>query len=179
MKYKGFHGSISVSMEDNILYGKIECINDVVTFEAESPADLKLAFEDAVDDYLETCQMVGKEPEKPLSGTFNIRIGADLHKKAYLHAKNEGMSLNDFVKHSMEHALVEEHQVHMHLHMPLSEAAMSPVQRSLEFGSSRPNQINFMDVTESFSPILQFADLRKRDEKIFRITKNSEERVSH
>lgn len=98
MKYKGFLGSCEISFEDGVLYGKIECINDLVTYEASNPTQLKEVFQDAVDDYLETCEMLGKEPDKTMSGSFNIRVGSELHKILYLKARENNVSLNDMVK---------------------------------------------------------------------------------
>lgn len=117
LKYNGFFGSVSCSIEDGVLHGKVECINDLVTYEANTVTELQLAFQEAVDDYLETCAEIGKEPEKPMSGTFNIRIGSDNHKKAYLAAKSAGLSLNDFIKCAVEEKLSENREVHMHLHV--------------------------------------------------------------
>ncbi len=117
LKYKGFYGSVSHSIEDEVVHGKIECINDLVTYEAETIAELKVAFEEAVEDYLETCKMIGKEPEKPMSGSFNIRIGSELHKKAYLESKSLNLSLNEYVKSAVEDKLSKERQVHMHVHV--------------------------------------------------------------
>ena len=47
-----------------------------------------------MDDYLEFCKEVGKEPEKEYKGTFNIRISPNLHKKLALCAFRDGCSLN-------------------------------------------------------------------------------------
>lgn len=98
MEYKGYYGSVLVSVDDEVMHGKIECISDVVTYEADNIPELKAAFHEAVDDYIETCLELGKEPEKTLSGTFNIRIGSDLHKTVYIKAKGAGISINDFVR---------------------------------------------------------------------------------
>lgn len=100
LKYKNYCGSVETSLDDMVLHGKIECIADVVTYEADSLPALKRAFEEAVDDYLETCSAIGKQPEKAMSGTFNVRVGENLHKDAYLSAKNQGLNLNEFVKKS-------------------------------------------------------------------------------
>ena len=54
LKYKGYFGSVETSLDDMVLHGKIECIADVITYEADSLPGLKEAFEEAVDDYLET-----------------------------------------------------------------------------------------------------------------------------
>ncbi|WP_338907359.1 type II toxin-antitoxin system HicB family antitoxin [Escherichia coli] len=102
LSYKGYFGSVEVSLEDNILHGKVQCINDIVTYEAETLDGLKAAFEEAVADYLETCEQLGKSPDKPMSGTFNIRIGRDLHKKAFLAAIANNTTLNDYVRKAIE-----------------------------------------------------------------------------
>ncbi|WP_337015324.1 type II toxin-antitoxin system HicB family antitoxin [Pantoea agglomerans] len=114
MKYKGYFGSIEVSLEDGVIHGKLECINDLVTYEASTVLELKKAFEDAVDDYIETCEEVGKQPEKTMSGTFNIRIGEALHKDAYLAAKAKKLSLNDFIKNAVRDAITGKHEYHYH-----------------------------------------------------------------
>jgi len=114
-KYRGYFGSIDHSTEDMTLHGKIECIADIVTYEAETMRDLKAAFEAAVDDYLETCALLGKTPDKSMSGTFNVRIGEELHKSAYLKAKSLKLSLNDFVKKAIEEKIMIRNEFHIHV----------------------------------------------------------------
>lgn len=82
MEYKGYHTKIEFDVESMSLRGKIEGINDYVDFEAEDVVTIEKEFHSAVDDYLEFCAEVGKEPEKEYKGTFNVRISPDLHKKA-------------------------------------------------------------------------------------------------
>lgn len=55
IEYKNFIGSVSFSSEDEVFHGKIEGIDDLVTFEGVTVADLKSAFEEAVEDYIEIC----------------------------------------------------------------------------------------------------------------------------
>ncbi|OCH66692.1 antitoxin HicB [Vibrio diabolicus] len=143
LKYKGFYGSVSHSIEDEVIHGKIECINDLVTYEAETIAELKAAFEEAVDDYLETCELIGKEPEKPMSGSFNVRIGPELHKKAYLEAKSLGLSLNELVKVAVEEKLSKERQLHMHVHVATNKAGRESSTFTSSFGSSEAPRFKF------------------------------------
>jgi predicted HicB family RNase H-like nuclease len=75
MEYKGYQGSIEVSLEDNVLHGKILHIVDLVTFEAQTPDGLRQAFEGEVDEYLTFCEEEGVAPDKPFKGTFNVRVG--------------------------------------------------------------------------------------------------------
>lgn len=134
MKYKGYFGSIEVSLEDGVIHGKLECISDLVTYEASSVPDLKKAFEDAVDDYIETCLEVGKLPEKTMSGTFNIRIGEVLHKEAYLAAKAKRLSLNDYIKNAVRDALTGKNEIHYHFDKPkeTSDFRFGSLKRSQE-----------------------------------------------
>lgn len=138
LKYKGFYGSVSHSIEDEVVHGKIECINNLVTYEAKTITELKVAFEEAVEDYLETCEMIGKEPEKTMSGSFNIRIGSSLHKKAYLKAKSLNLSLNEFVKSAVEEKLVTDTGVHAHVEVikPVEDISVF----KSEFGCNHDSQ---------------------------------------
>ncbi|EMH4094417.1 MULTISPECIES: type II toxin-antitoxin system HicB family antitoxin [Serratia] len=114
LNFKGYYGSVEFSIEDGVLHGKIQCINDVVTYEAETIPALQIAFEEAVTDYLETCAELGREADKTMSGSFNIRIGQHLHKKAFLAACHAGQSLNDFVKSAVEEKLSNKKEFHFH-----------------------------------------------------------------
>lgn len=100
--YKGYIGSVRYSEEDEVFHGRIEAINDLIMYEGTSVKELKKAFHEAVDDYLETCKEMGREPQKPFKGSFNIRIPSDLHKKAAAKAAMLGVSLNQLVKKALE-----------------------------------------------------------------------------
>ena len=54
MNYKGYVARIEYSEEDGCFIGHIAGINDIVGFHASSVAELRTAFEEAVDDYLYT-----------------------------------------------------------------------------------------------------------------------------
>ncbi|RJQ51508.1 MAG: type II toxin-antitoxin system HicB family antitoxin [Nitrospiraceae bacterium] len=102
MTYKGYMGTVHYSEEDEVFHGKIEAVNDLIMFEGRSVKELKKAFYEAVDDYLETCKKMGREPQKPFKGSFNVRISSDLHKKAVERATRQGVSLNQFVQKAIE-----------------------------------------------------------------------------
>lgn len=65
LQYKGYYASVNFSAEDEVFFGKILGIDDLVTFEGASVKDLKKAFHEAVEDYLETCKKMDKEPNLP------------------------------------------------------------------------------------------------------------------
>jgi predicted HicB family RNase H-like nuclease len=97
LKYKDYEGSAELEMSRNMCRGKILFIDDLVTYEAASPAELQKEFEAAVDDYLDTCKAVGKEPARPFRGLFNVRVSPALHRAAALRAAADGVSLNEVV----------------------------------------------------------------------------------
>ena len=95
--YKGYTGSIEVSIEDDCLHGEILFIDDIITYEGTGVEELRTSFTEAVDRYISYCEETGKPANKPYSGTFNVRIGEELHRKAAKKAYLEGKKLNEFV----------------------------------------------------------------------------------
>ena len=105
LTYKNYRAVINYSAEDNVLYGKIEGINALVTFEAENVSELKEAFAEAVEDYLDYCKDHGISPEKEYKGSFNIRISPELHKRISEEAESEHISLNKFIENALSRSL--------------------------------------------------------------------------
>lgn len=95
--YKGYAARIEYSDEDDCLIGHIAGINDIVGFHANSVPDLHIAFEEAVDDYLQTCEIAGRSPQKPYSGKIMLRVPPEIHARAAMIAEAHGKSLNAWV----------------------------------------------------------------------------------
>ncbi len=102
MRYKGYYGSVHYSDEDRVFHGKIEFVRSLVSYEGSDVKSLRKVFEEAVDDYLELCAKEKRKPEKPFKGSFNVRTGSDLHRKAALFAKAKGINLNKVVTEALE-----------------------------------------------------------------------------
>ena len=102
LKYKDFYAEIHFNSEDEVFFGKIIGINDLVNFESDSVKGLKKEFATSVEDYLETCRKLKKAPEKSYKGSFNVRISSDLHRKAAMFASIKKISLNDFVRYALD-----------------------------------------------------------------------------
>lgn len=64
IQYKGYFTNVEYSQEDQILFGKIEGIRDLVTFECKNAGEVEQAFKEAVDDYLEFCREDEKKPNR-------------------------------------------------------------------------------------------------------------------
>ncbi len=98
LEYKGYYAKIEYSAEDQVLYGKIEGINDLVNFESTSPTQIQQEFEQAVDGYLDFCKEIGKSPDKVYRGLFNVRIAPDLHRELSHLAFKTDQTLNQVVE---------------------------------------------------------------------------------
>jgi predicted HicB family RNase H-like nuclease len=117
LNHKGYIGTVEYSTEDEVFHGKIFGINDLVTFEGESVSEIKESFKEAVDDYIETCKELGKEPEKIFKGSFNVRVPSSIHKDAVLTATQYNISLNDFVKVALTYAINHKQEISREMHL--------------------------------------------------------------
>ncbi len=102
LRYQDFIGSVHFSADDECFFGKIEGVDDLVTFEGRDVNELKRAFQEAVDDYIGLCRRAGKPLFKSYGGTFNIRMPAELHRKAARKSALLGISLNQLVQRAVE-----------------------------------------------------------------------------
>jgi predicted HicB family RNase H-like nuclease len=98
LKYKDYVASIYFDSLSELLYGKVEGLDDSITFEGKSVDQLKKSFEEAVEDYIKICSKIGKQPHRSYKGSFNIRIKPALHKKAAYRCVEQGISLNQLVE---------------------------------------------------------------------------------
>jgi predicted HicB family RNase H-like nuclease len=102
MKYKGYTGIVELDEEAGVLLGRVIGLRDVITFQGESVPEVRQAFHDSVDDYLEFCESRGESPEKPYSGHFVLRVPAQLHRALAKEAEERQLSLNALVEETLE-----------------------------------------------------------------------------
>ncbi|MDF3937129.1 type II toxin-antitoxin system HicB family antitoxin [Pseudomonas citronellolis] len=105
MKYKGYVAHIEYSDDDGLFIGHIAGIQDIVGFHGESVAELRELFREAVDDYLETCAHLGREPQKPYSGKLSLRLDPALHARVALKAELSRKSINQWVVERLSEAV--------------------------------------------------------------------------
>ena len=98
MTYQGYSARVEFEDENGIFTGRIAGISDGVGFHADTVEDLRAAFHDAVEDYLETCAAVGKDPQRAFSGQMMFRVKPEVHRKAALAAELSGKSLNQWAE---------------------------------------------------------------------------------
>ncbi|MBU1168146.1 MAG: type II toxin-antitoxin system HicB family antitoxin [Proteobacteria bacterium] len=105
MEYKGYFARVAFDDEANIFHGEVINLRDVITFEGESVNELRKAFTDSVEDYLEFCAERGEYPEKPYSGKFLVRVEPELHKILVIQARKNGKSLNSWVNDALNNVV--------------------------------------------------------------------------
>ncbi len=64
-------------------------------------------FEQSIDNYLELCDKIGKNPDKEFKGNFNVRIPPEMHKKAALLAARQKITLNQYVIKAINQSIEE------------------------------------------------------------------------
>jgi predicted HicB family RNase H-like nuclease len=104
MTYKGFCAAIEYSDEDGFFVGRIAGIQDLITFHGHSVEEMRAAFQEAVDDYLEACAKIGRPPNKPYSGKLVLRLPPELHARLAGRAQATGRSLNSLVTETLSQA---------------------------------------------------------------------------
>ena len=94
MIYKGYSARVEYDDDDGIFTGRLAGIRDGVGFHADTVEDLRAAFHEAVEDYLETSAKLGREPQRAYSGQMMFRVNPEVHRRAVVAAELAGKSLN-------------------------------------------------------------------------------------
>jgi predicted HicB family RNase H-like nuclease len=102
MKYKGFIGSVHFAAEDRAFYGKVEGVNDLITFEGSTVDELEKGFKYMVDEHIKDCNKNNTPVEKSYKGNLNIRLSPELHKKVAYNATIRGLSLNQYINNAIK-----------------------------------------------------------------------------
>ncbi|RPI75936.1 MAG: type II toxin-antitoxin system HicB family antitoxin [Desulfobacteraceae bacterium] len=105
MNYKGYYGHVGYDDEVKIFHGEVLNARTVITLQGNNVDEIEKAFKDSVDDYLDWCRQRGKEPEKPFSGKFVLRIPTELHRKLSLKAKENQLSINSYIIETLNNSV--------------------------------------------------------------------------
>lgn len=100
--YKGYVARVEFDDGVGVFHGEVLNLRDVITFEGKTVGELRKAFRDSVDDYLEFCTARKEVPEKPFSGKFVLRVDPSLHRAIATKAGLENKSLNAWVQEVLQ-----------------------------------------------------------------------------
>lgn len=112
MEYKGYTAKIEFDNDAGLFHGHVLHTRDVITFQGTSVEELRTAFGDSIDDYLEFCAARGEEPEKPFSGRFLVRVDPALHRQIAIAASHANESLNTWVSNCLERSTMPAPSLH-------------------------------------------------------------------
>lgn len=109
LNYKGYSGTVTCDLEENMLFGKVLGINDMIVYQGNSIEELKEDFISAIDTYIDFCKEEGKKPEKPFSGKMLVRVSPELHGQIAIRAQSCGKSMNEFIAETLTDAISSTH----------------------------------------------------------------------
>jgi len=109
IEYKGYNGVFEFDASIDAFHGRVVGLQDVVTFQGRSLEELRREMAESVEDYLEFCAEVGKDPERPYRGEFLVRTTPEVHRAAAIEAEASGMSLNAWVASAITAVVREPH----------------------------------------------------------------------
>ena len=66
LTYKGYHGHFDYDAETNLFQGEVLDLSDIITFQGHTLEELKRGLRDAIEHYLEFCDLAGQTPEAPV-----------------------------------------------------------------------------------------------------------------
>ena len=104
MNYKGYTANIEYSAEDQCFVGHLTGIADIVGFHGESINELRQSFEEAVNDYLKTCDKLNKASQQAYSGNLILQIPPQTHAAIENAAKMSGKSINQWAAETLSQA---------------------------------------------------------------------------
>jgi predicted HicB family RNase H-like nuclease len=105
IEYKGYAATVEFDDEAGIFHGEVINLSDVITFQGKTVEEIRQAFQDSVEDYLEFCRERNEEPEKPFTGEVKVRISPELHRRISVEAKKARKSLDNWINDKLEAAV--------------------------------------------------------------------------
>ena len=71
MAYKGYTAKIEFDNDTGLFHGQVLHTRDVITFQETSVDELRAAFADSIDDYVEFCAAVARSRRSPSRVAFS------------------------------------------------------------------------------------------------------------
>ena len=71
---KGYTADISYEPEDKIYVGEVRCISDSLNFHGRSILEVNAMFHQSIENYLDLCKQIGKDPERAADYELACRI---------------------------------------------------------------------------------------------------------
>ena len=112
LEYKGYTACVEFDGVADVFHGEVENLRDVITFQGSSVAELRDAFQKAIDSYLAMCAERGQQPERPYSGKFTVRIDPEMHRDAAIAASKQGKTMDQWTFDAIREAIYRSNKTH-------------------------------------------------------------------
>lgn len=157
VQYRGYKAKVEVNEETGRIYGKVLDIVDEIPFEGETFREAEQEFRKSIDAYLEFCNKLGKEPNKPFPGKYLFRTSPEVHRAIYLAATQEKKSINAWT----EETLMEAAKKELSRKVELPHALRPLVEESTKFAELIQAINPFLKKTELASTMQLITELEK------------------
>lgn len=107
LTYNGYEAKLEYDAEDDSFFGIVTNIPDTIHFQGSSIAELREEFKNSVEVYLKHCQKIGKEPNRPYSGKFVLRVSPEVHRRLAESARDANESLNAHASRLLESSVAK------------------------------------------------------------------------
>lgn len=74
INYKGYTADVSYEPEDKIYVGEVRGISDSLNFHGRSILEVNTMFHQSIENYLDLCKQIGKDPERAADYKLACRI---------------------------------------------------------------------------------------------------------
>jgi predicted HicB family RNase H-like nuclease len=98
MSLKGYTAGMDFDAEDKVIVGRVQDIDDIISFHGESVSEFEANFHAEIEDYSAASKELGSAPERPASGKVMLRIAPEVHAAALTAAARSGTSLNKWAE---------------------------------------------------------------------------------
>jgi predicted HicB family RNase H-like nuclease len=102
MVYKGYTGALEIDEDSGGLFGIVLGTRDTITFVGKTVEEARKSLQESVDCYLEHCASMGKEPDRPFTGRFEIQVSPEVHRELDELAHTWKVGLNDVVAEALD-----------------------------------------------------------------------------
>jgi predicted HicB family RNase H-like nuclease len=147
--YKGFQGA--VEYDGGALFIRLLHIDDTVSTTCVDASEVEMKFRELIDEYIETCKEIGKEPDRPFKGSFNVRIKSNLHRDAAMAAAANDLTLNAWVEQAIYEKLTG-----------ISEGIIEISKFDLMAKHSEPQSVSWVERDGNVLPLEDWRETLKR-----------------
>ncbi len=104
MHYKDYTGHVEFDEDAGLFHGEVANIRDVIKFKGTSVGELRAAFAESVQDYLNSCVARGETPQQPKDPDADLR--EELIRTYSAFAKVRAIAMGKYLEEELVYVLI-------------------------------------------------------------------------